>query len=61
MAKRATALTRNRDTHSEAPAWIKPQLTELVKEAPAGPEWLHQIKFEGYRIMPGLTAAPCGC
>ena len=50
MARRATAHARTRDTHSEAPAWIKPQLTELVKEAPAGPEWLHQIKFEGYRM-----------
>src|SRR2546421_13042343 len=50
MARRATAHARNRNTHSEAPAWIKPQLTELVKEAPDGPEWLHEIKFDGYRM-----------
>src|SRR3954468_17854313 len=50
MARRATAHARNRDRPSEAPAWIKPQLTELVKEAPDGPEWLHEIKFDGYRM-----------
>jgi ATP-dependent DNA ligase len=32
------------------PQWIRPQLTQLVKEAPEGPEWLHEIKFDGYRI-----------
>jgi bifunctional non-homologous end joining protein LigD len=29
--------------------WIRPQLTELVKEPPDGPGWLHEIKFDGYR------------
>ena len=32
------------------PLWIPPQLAELVKEAPDGPEWLHEIKFDGYRM-----------
>src|SRR5712671_3607573 len=32
------------------PEWITPQLTELVDAAPDGPEWLHEIKFDGYRI-----------
>src|SRR5467141_2291053 len=32
------------------PNWIKPQLTQLVQEAPDGPEWLHEIKFDGYRM-----------
>jgi bifunctional non-homologous end joining protein LigD len=50
MARRATAHAPNRDTHSEAPAWVKPQLTELVKDAPDGTEWLHEIKFDGYRM-----------
>jgi bifunctional non-homologous end joining protein LigD len=31
------------------PAWIRPQLALLVKEAPAGPEWLHGLKLDGYR------------
>jgi hypothetical protein len=28
------------------PAWISPQLTELVKEPPDGPDWLHEIKYD---------------
>jgi ATP-dependent DNA ligase len=32
------------------PKWIKPQLTRLVDEAPAGSGWLHEIKYDGYRM-----------
>src|SRR5690348_5984820 len=32
------------------PGWIKPQLTRLVNQAPEGPDWLHEIKFDGYRL-----------
>lgn len=28
----------------------KPQLTQLVKEAPRGQGWLHELKYDGYRI-----------
>ena len=42
---------RQREEHPDlSPEWIRPQLTELVKEAPSGPEWLHEIKFDGYRM-----------
>jgi ATP-dependent DNA ligase len=37
-------------TTSRPPKWIKPQLTRLVDEAPAGPGWLHEIKYDGYRM-----------
>jgi ATP-dependent DNA ligase len=32
------------------PGWIKPQLTRFVDQAPDGPDWLHEIKFDGYRM-----------
>jgi ATP-dependent DNA ligase len=32
------------------PTWIKPQLTRLADEAPAGSDWLHEIKYDGYRM-----------
>ena len=32
------------------PKWIKPQFTCLVDEAPAGDGWLHEIKYDGYRM-----------
>jgi hypothetical protein len=35
---------------SGPPKWIKPQLTRLVDEAPAGTDWLHEIKYDGYRM-----------
>ena len=32
------------------PKWIKPQLSRLVDEAPTGADWLHEIKYDGYRM-----------
>jgi ATP-dependent DNA ligase len=32
------------------PQLIKPQLTQLVDQAPECPEWLHEIKFDGCRM-----------
>ena len=32
------------------PSWIKPQLTKLVDQPPDGSEWLHELKFDGYRM-----------
>ena len=32
------------------PKWIEPQLTRLVDEAPNGADWLHEIKYDGYRM-----------
>ncbi|MBX3170993.1 MAG: non-homologous end-joining DNA ligase [Candidatus Eremiobacteraeota bacterium] len=30
---------------------VKPQLATLVKQAPGGQKWLHEIKYDGYRII----------
>jgi DNA ligase D-like protein (predicted ligase) len=32
------------------PEWVPPQLTQLVDAAPEGDQWLHEIKFDGYRM-----------
>jgi ATP-dependent DNA ligase len=32
------------------PLWIQPQLTRLVDAAPEGEGWLHEIKYDGYRM-----------
>ena len=37
-------------TTSRPPKWIKPQLTRLVDEAPTGNGWVHEIKYDGYRM-----------
>ena len=31
--------------------WIPPALCTLVEQAPAGDDWLHEIKLDGYRIV----------
>jgi bifunctional non-homologous end joining protein LigD len=33
------------------PEFVSPQLATLVKEAPKGKEWLHELKFDGYRLL----------
>lgn len=33
------------------PGFIKPMLATLVEKAPAGKGWLHEIKFDGYRLQ----------
>jgi bifunctional non-homologous end joining protein LigD len=38
------------------PTWIKPQLAKLVENAPGGSDWLHEIKFDGYRMHARLDA-----
>jgi DNA ligase D-like protein (predicted ligase) len=32
------------------PTWVLPQLAALAKRAPEGEDWLHEIKFDGYRM-----------
>ena len=32
------------------PRWIPPQLCQLVEIAPSGPQWLHEIKLDGFRM-----------
>ena len=33
------------------PDFVSPQLATLVKEPPSGDEWLHELKFDGYRML----------
>ena len=36
---------------SKLPAFVQPQLATLVDSVPQGDEWLHEIKFDGYRVL----------
>ncbi|PHQ63697.1 MAG: DNA ligase D [Sphingobium sp.] len=40
-----------RKTAGRPPAFAKPQLATLVDSVPTGNEWLHEIKFDGYRAL----------
>jgi bifunctional non-homologous end joining protein LigD len=33
------------------PSFIEPSLALLVEKPPTGPQWVHEIKFDGYRIQ----------
>src|SRR5690242_21566515 len=46
----ARPIAGRRTAAAGLPQWSKPQLTKLVDEPPDGPEWLHEIKFDGYRM-----------
>ena len=37
------------------PEFIAPQLATLVREPPRGDEWLHELKFDGYRMICHLS------
>ena len=32
------------------PQFVSPQLSQLVEEPPSGPQWLHEIKLDGFRM-----------
>jgi ATP-dependent DNA ligase len=46
----ARSVAGRRTAAAALPQWIRPQLTRLVDAAPDGPGWLHEIKFDGYRM-----------
>ena len=51
---RARALEGARALRSEA--WIEPQLATLVDAPPSGDGWLHELKWDGYRLLARLRA-----
>jgi bifunctional non-homologous end joining protein LigD len=44
------AIHCRRSGSPDPPRFIPPQLTKPVDAAPAGAGWLHEIKFDGYRM-----------
>jgi bifunctional non-homologous end joining protein LigD len=43
-------MTKRSDRAAPPPTWIKPELAALVKQAPEGADWLHEMKLDGYRM-----------
>jgi len=41
---------------SKLPAFRKPQLATLVDTVPAGNQWLHEVKYDGYRALLSIGA-----
>jgi ATP-dependent DNA ligase len=49
QAVRAAPASRSRP-NSALPLFVPPQLTQPVEKPPSGPQWLHEIKLDGYRM-----------
>jgi DNA ligase D-like protein (predicted ligase) len=41
---------RSSRPNSPLPQFVPPQLSKLVEAPPSGPQWLHEIKLDGYRM-----------
>ena len=50
-------MARTAVTKAALPDWIRPQLTQLMQAAPNGDQWLHEIKYDGFRMHARLD---CG-
>ena len=46
---------------SKLPDFVALSLATLYDKAPSGADWLHEIKFDGYRMEARLEAARCNC
>ena len=40
------------------PAFLEPSLATLADTAPEGAEWIHEIKFDGYRLQARIDGRP---
>jgi hypothetical protein len=46
----ADASKRSSIVRTSPTEWIEPQLCKLVEEAPAGEDWVHEVRFDGFRL-----------
>jgi len=45
---------------SRLPSFVQPQLARLVDQPPSGPDWVHEIKFDGYRMQLRVEGGKAG-
>jgi bifunctional non-homologous end joining protein LigD len=51
----AKAARSKKNSRAKLPAFVSPQLATLVDAPPPGSDWLHEIKFDGYRAITSLA------
>ncbi len=51
MRKTNSKTNVKRDSSVDLPKFIAPQLCKSLARPPSGDQWLHEIKFDGYRIQ----------
>ena len=52
---------RKSATGAQPPKFTDLQLATLVDEAPEGDDWLHEIKFDGYRVLAAIGGGVVRC
>ncbi|SEH99744.1 ATP-dependent DNA ligase LigD phosphoesterase module /ATP-dependent DNA ligase LigD polymerase module [Rhizobium tibeticum] len=50
-SKRQNATRPTEDAPAHLPDFIAPQLCETLERPPSGADWVHEIKFDGYRVQ----------
>nr|WP_283949636.1 DNA ligase D [Limobrevibacterium gyesilva] len=50
-SRHGRAAKRRKAPEASLPDFIEPQLCRLVQRAPSGAAWVHEIKFDGYRVQ----------
>jgi bifunctional non-homologous end joining protein LigD len=56
MARRQTSSRRQYQSGVGPRGFIAPQLCKVVDEAPSGERWVHEVKFDGYRMQMHVRA-----
>jgi bifunctional non-homologous end joining protein LigD len=41
------------------PLFVPPQLSQLVEKPPSGPQWVHEIKLDGFRMAARIDNGAC--
>jgi bifunctional non-homologous end joining protein LigD len=49
------AKKKSKHGHAKVPPFIAPQLATLVDAPPSGGEWVHEIKYDGYRALASIA------
>jgi bifunctional non-homologous end joining protein LigD len=44
-------------TKAEYPGFVEPELATSVDKVPSGERWIHEVKFDGYRVQVHLRDA----
>ncbi|MEO6564838.1 MAG: DNA ligase D [Casimicrobiaceae bacterium] len=57
-AQRAAA-RKTAGTKAAFPSHMSPMLATLVVKAPAGDDWVHEIKYDGYRMLGRIAKGKC--
>ena len=54
MVARAPITSATGPVRGPLPDAQKPQLASLTTDAPSGPEWISEVKFDGYRLLAAI-------